>query len=1453
MKKTRGIKSRVIACFMALLMLIVGIPITGLAAPASDIPSEMLNNDFLDALAYTGYNVQGQKNDGTIFKKYSSQATAYGSNISYGLTKYGTETVANSSTKTGRAPDIAGFESSGLCCASYVSYVYYNYLPNIKGIDTSSLTRPTNTRLAQAYEDAANKWVAEGKARRIAFTQNSAGALTPAEKIPIGSIITFKRISNGTIGHVAIYAGEYAGKHFTTHVGTSRGPEITLIDNSIKGDEPKVVSQIVVPSIVENSGKIEVYKKDTNGTALSGAYFTATNTATGSQFIIGPTNNRGYAVSQEDMPYGSYKVVETVFPKNYTYSGTKEWNVTISSANDGIVTIQAVNQLKKGHIEILKSDAESGKDLSGAEFTVYDSKGTAVTVIGPTNANGYAKSGEITYGSYTVKETKEPTHYYQEENKSWSVTLNDDSPLITLDIANLRKYGSVKITKTAEDSLIENLKFELTGTSVYGDEIKMEATTNAIGEAIFPSVPIGTDYTIREINTPARYVIPQEQHAEVEWNLVCERGFHNALKKWRVDLFKLDSELDTHSSVPQPHMLSKKTSDSLVDEFGYPYGESQGDASLAGAVYGVYRYDKLIDTYTTDKNGYILTDYYVCGEGWNIREITPSEGYLLDTEIHWLGMEPEHFTIEYNTEYIDVQEDIIKGKIALIKHMDNGDTQIETPEARAEFEVYLKSSGTYQQAKETERAYLETDEHGYAETDWLPYGIYTVKQVAGAEGKELMPAFDVYVSKHQEVYRYLINNAPFTSYVKVEKTDAESGRVIPYAGSAFQIYRPDGSKVSMQYTYPEVTVIDTFYTNEKGYLITPEELDYGKGYSLVEVQAPYGYVLDSDPIRFDITDQAATSQDGITVVKVTRSNMPQKGIIQVTKTGEVFQSVVVSDNLHQPVYEIKGLSGAVFEIRAAEDIYTLDGTMHYAKSALVDTITTGSDGVAKSKELYLGKYEVTEIQAPYGMVLNNRVQSVELIYAGQDVKLTQVKANLYNDRQKVKVSLQKELETDEIFGIGNNRELEKITFGLYAGADITAADGSKILKGGLIEIITFGADGQASCNTDLPFGTYYIQELTTDNHYVLDTKQYSFTFAYQNQNEEIIDLAVNNGNPIINKLKYGRIVGLKLDEDGSAVAGSKFGLFSINETEYDEEHAFYIAESQEDGTFEFNNIPYGTWNVKEIKAPLGFVLNQEIYPVTISEDGDVIRLEIENRHIYGTVHTTKIDKDYPDNKLTGAIFEIYMDIDGNKEFSSECDALIGEMTEYELGLYQMENLRYGGYFLYEKQAPENFRKDDTYHYFEIQSDGEVVEVENEAGVGFVNVPMKGNVKIIKTSSDGKVEGFSFRIQGKDYDEILKTDASGIIFIEGLRVGKYTIEEVEDEMSKEYKRPEKLEIELADEETLQVEVHNERLQSNESPKTGDSTNAILLCCLMGGCILYVVGMTIYEKKKGKNQK
>lgn len=754
--------------------------------------------------------------------------------------------------------------------------------------------------------------------------------------------------------------------------------------------------------------------------------------------------------------------------------------------------------------------------------------------------------------------------------------------------------GNLKLVKTSEDGNVANIEF-----TVKGDGYSKTVKTNSKGEFeltdLFPR-----SYTVTEI-TDSKYEPQKSQTVKVESGKTATVTFKNVLKKWNLTVTKTDAETKS----------------------------AQGDATLAGAVYGIYNDGKLIDKYTTDKNGSFTTSYYVCGDNWTLKEIEPSEGYLLDETEYHIGAEAKKYTIENNSVSIGVTEDILKGKISIIKHTDDGSTKIETPEVGAEFQVYLKSSGSYTKAKESERDTLICDEYGFAETKDLPYGTYTVHQTKGWNGTEFIADFDVFVNEDGKTYKYLINNSSLESYVKIVKVDSETGKQIPYAGAGFQIYNPDGKLVTMKYSYPTVTEIDTFYTNSDGYLITPETLPYGKEYSVVEVQAPYGYVLDSTPIYFDITAENTTEENGVTIVKTEKKNTPQKGTITVEKTGEIFSNVTSSGEevtIYQTEYSVNGLSSAVFEIYADEDITTPDGTVRVKKDELVATLKTNNKGTATSKLLYLGKYRVVETVAPYGTVINPEPHTVELTYSGQNEKVTNTLTSFTNDRQKVEIDLTKILEQDEKFNIGNNDEILNVSFGLYADEDLKASNGTVIPENGLLEIITCDEKGKSQFTTDIPIGSYYVKEISTDSHYILSDKKYPVVFEYAGQDTASVHISVNDGDPLGNEIIYGTIKGLKIDrETGENIAGALFGLFSTDETEFTEKTAILTSESNEEGIFTFENVPYGKYIVRELKPAEGYLPNEENYQETVSEDEEVIEITVENDKIPELKTTAAID------------------------------------------------------------------------------------------------------------------------------------------------------------------------------------------------------------------------------------
>ena len=538
--------------------------------------------------------------------------------------------------------------------------------------------------------------------------------------------------------------------------------------------------------------------------------------------------------------------------------------------------------------------------------------------------------------------------------------------------------------------------------------------------------------------------------------------------------------------------------------------------------------------------------------------------------------------------------------------------------------MYLKSAGSYENAKETERDILVCDENGFAETKDLPYGEYVVEQTKGWEGKELLAPFNVFVKENGEIYRFLINNAPYTALIEIVKKDAETGKVIPATGIGFKVRNTDTGEYIVQHiNYPTPTDIDIYYTDVSGKLMMPEKLPYGN-YEIIEQCTAYGYVLDSAPIAFKVTGEKI-------VVMVEKFNMPQKGIVRITKNGEIFSSAVETDGVYSLVFADKNLAGATYEITAAEDIITPDGTLRYAKDMVVDTVITDENSVAESKALYLGKYTVRETKAPYGMVLNGTEKTVELTYAGETVEITETAAEFYNDRQKAALSLSKILGKDEVFGIGDNGEILSVQFGLYAAENLFAADGSFVPKDGLLEIANCNENGSITFETDIPVGAkLYVKEIATDSHYILSDEKYPVTFEYAGQDTALVEIKANGGEAIKNDILYGSVKGLKIDrETEKSIAGAVFGLFRTDTSEFTKETAVLIDESGKDGLFVFEKIPYGNWLVKELQPADGYLANEEIYPVRISENGQTIGITVVNDRIpeIGTQATVDGEKE----------------------------------------------------------------------------------------------------------------------------------------------------------------------------------------------------------------------------------
>lgn len=905
----------------------------------------------------------------------------------------------------------------------------------------------------------------------------------------------------------------------------------------------------------------------------------------------------GNSIDWQDMAY-CQKKVWSIFGSNtnwtFSDSGYQTWCDNAKKRMSKLDKKPSFNKTNVGRV--LPGGSLIVTDINKVlcDYPAFTKKGNGWSIIHKKNSNSLtvkvdesctASSFRVSNGEYYKDGTGDDDElllYYPYGSESYQKLIYSAyyDPVSMAFSGSITSVGGMKLIKTSEDGVISGIRFHFTGPKDFSKTF----TTDENGEIPLSGLAPGT-YTITE-ESMDRYVPNQSKTITIASNQSTSVAFHNTLKKFRVNVTKQD----------------------------YEKGHAQGDAKLGGAVYGLYKGDELVAQYTTDSNGSFTTDYYVCGTDWTIKEISPSEGYLLNDTVYRVGADPRDYNIEYNTAPdMTVMEQVIKGKISIIKHTDDGETQIETPEKGAEFQIYLKSSGSFVNADKDERDTIICDQDGFASSKLLPYGVYTVHQTKGWDGREKITDFDVFINTDGKTYKFLINNKNFESYLKVVKLDKETGKRIPYEGAAFEIYDSNNHRITMQYTYPQVTSIHTFYTNKEGYLITPERLPYGY-YTLKEVQAPYGYVLDDTPIPFVISQENASTDTGVTVVKVKAKDMAQKGVINITKTGEIFSSVEENNGIYTPKYRIGNLKSAVFEVYAAEDITTLDGTVRYDQGSLVDTITTDDDGVAKSKELYLGKYIVIEKTAPNGYVHNAAKYDAELIYAGQNVSVTSTAVSVYNDRQKVAVSLKKEMDEDKTFNLGKNNEISFVQFGIYANEDIKASNGDVIPKDALITFANCDKNGSIVFDCDLPVGfKWYVKEIATDAHYILSDAKYEFNTEYQGQDIKIIDIKVNDDKAIKNNLIYGSVKGLKIDrETQEVIKGAIFGLFKSYTTEFTKDNAILTAVTDKNGIFAFNNVPFGEYLIKELKPADGYLDNEDVFTVTIKDNEQVVELTALN-------------------------------------------------------------------------------------------------------------------------------------------------------------------------------------------------------------------------------------------------
>ena len=902
-----------------------------------------------------------------------------------------------------------------------------------------------------------------------------------------------------------------------------------------------------------------------------------------------------------------------------------------------------------------------------------------------------------------------------------------------------------------------------------------------------------------------------------------------------------DSYTETISDMPGNDpitlLLKKQTAD----------GHGSGDTRLEGAEYTVKYYDILSDIdpaiagneakytwiFRTNERGYIFLadNYLVTGSDGLVKDISgmytlplgtitlqetkAPEGYLLNDTVYVAQtvLDSGNNTVRTTNLPTDdnaAQETPYEGTISIQKFL--GGSTVKTSEPDAEFEIYLTSAGSYDAAPEESRQTITTDANGYAITKRLPYGTYTVHQTKGNNKYYFVDDMEITISENNANYHKILEDSPIEFYIKMVKKDADTGNTVNVAGTTFELYDDNGSKISFNImTSSGMQTIDSFTTDENGCVYTAEKLLKGN-YTLVETKAPDGYVLDSTPVQFTVSENTYTADGGAEFILVEKSDKAVTGQLTVTKVGEVLDEykggLYVNPDEKGFTYREGSLSGAKFEVYAAEDIYTADNqkdtagnrNKHYSKGELVTTLVTGTDGKATATNLPLGKYKVVEVEAPDGFVLNPDEQVVTLVYVDDKTPVVNEALTFSNDRQKVELSVSK-LDSE------TRKPVAGAEFGLYAAKDIVNADGKVIVsKDTLLEKSVSDSNGLIQFVKDYPLGSYYAKEIKAPAGYASNDEVIDFTAAYQGQNVKSVKLSAE----FLNSPTHFEFTKTDIT-NGSELTGATLTVLDKNGNVVDT----WTSDARE--AHVIKRLVVGeTYTLREEYAPYGYLKATDIQ-FTVKDTGEVQHVNMKDEVARGSIVVTKdgeivsnaiIRKEYWNNfvfnflkrNLSGVTFDVYakediLSVDGLNTVYYKAGDKISTIVTDEQGIARIDNLPCGKYYLIETKTIDGFILDNT----PIEADISYIDQNTNvvyAGMNVTNERQKVQISVIKTDSETKkvLEGAVFGLFTKK--DIVNADGKVIVnadtqiekavtgkdgkvtFTSDLPLGQYYVKELE---------------------------------------------------------------------------
>ena len=1178
---------------------------------------------------------------------------------------------------------------------------------------------------------------------------------------------------------------------------------------------------------------VKVIKKDAKSDAkLSGAVFGLYSDAECTKLItqLPATDENGETSVQITKTQDTVYLKEITAPSGYRINATA-YNVKLEVSKTTTVTVPDEEQMgqltvyKEGEVLVGADVTENGTTFkyekrrqSGAVYDVYAgadiktaygtkvySKGDLVKENLTTDTNGATVLKNLYLGTYIVKEKQAPTGFYNAGEEK-TVTLsyagqNVNVVFTETTFTNDRQKVEVMVTKQDKDTEnplaggIFGLYAASDITNVDGTVIVkkgtliQKATTGADGTAKFTAdLPLGFSYDVKEVQAPEGYVRNTDDvytfafsyTNDKEAKQTFKHTFKNERVTAKISLQKQDKE--TKKAVPQ------------------------GDATLEKAVYGLYAREDIVHpdgvtgviykageqvaTLTTDENGQAFVDGLYLGN-YYVKEITPPTGYLVDEEEHDLVCNYEgDLVAEVKRDCLSLEQ-VMKQPFQIIKAANNGKTDADLLKG-AGFTAYLVSSlkvkedGSYDfdSAKpvvigENGATEIFTDEKGYACSIAIPYGTYIVRETTTPHNYTPVDDFTVRITENNpnqpQTWRVLLDDE-FEAKLKIIKQDDETKKAVLQKNTEFKIFNMDTEKyVEQVTTYPTTVKHKSYFTDEQGYLILPQNLKIGH-YRIEEVNAPYGYTLNENYYEVTVDSNTAYQMDGTSgdvIIEAVYENHPVKGELTIAKKGEVLDGF--KDDF---TYQTENLEGAEFEIYAAEDIYTADfqkddngnRILEYAAGTLVKTVTTDKDGKAVLKNLPLGSYKIVEKTAPDGFVLNSEAQIITFSYKDQETPVIEQTAIFENDRQKVEISVVKQDADTEAAVAGAE-------FGLYAKNDMKG-HGAVIVKADtLLGKAVSGEDGKAVFTQDLPFGEYYIKELAAPDGYVSSDEVLEVKAEYQGQDVKVVQLSsVFKNQPtkvVVSKSDLTTGVELSgatltvLDKAGNAVDTWK----SVK----GEQHLIERLAVGENYT------------LREEMAPYGYLKAEEI-TFTIEDTGEIQKVEMKDDVPTGTIIINKngefLDKvtaldsvggwishlfQYVTGSLKDVTFEVFAledvkSADGESEDYYKKDELVATITTDDTGIAKISGLPLGKYYVKEKATVEGFVLDDEAREIDLTyRDQDTAEVTYSAD--WQNNRQKAEVEVVKKEkdSDRVLEGAVFAlcvkddITGADGKVILKAD------------------------------------------------------------------------------------------------